>query len=164
MTAIPRLLAQARQQSLLDSFRESFAPGPAGNQLILIIGGALALIAFVWLWARYLDRDARARRTPDYLSRAIDLLGLSEEDRRDLRALARLARLPQPAAMLLSPENLSLAMRRGLAEQSDSRLESRLRSLAVRLFGQSLPPTVVTIKPVRAPSRRRSAPPSEPPG
>ncbi len=159
MTRVAWILAQRDQQSLLDSFREAFARGPAGNQLVLIIGGVLALIAFVWLWVRFLDREARARRTPDYLTRAIDLLGFSEEDRRDLRTLARLARLPHPAAMLLSPENLAMAVRRGSGAQADPRLEARLRALSVRLFGEPLPGSIAPAKPVRVTARGSQAKP-----
>jgi hypothetical protein len=75
----------------------------------------------------------------DYLTLAVDLLELSEGDRRDLQRITRAAELKQPAAVLLSPMNLARAAAAAMNEEPDQELRGRLEQLCRRLFDEPLP-------------------------
>ncbi|MCA9242636.1 MAG: hypothetical protein KDA32_01680 [Phycisphaerales bacterium] len=144
------LLAQARlderREALLNSIQDSLSTGPSSNQIlwfIIAIGGMTLVLLIA---ARFVNRD-RSEKRVDYLVMAIDLLGLSEDDRRDLQAVARHAKLSEPAAMLLSPNNLAHAV--GLAKQSlqDKTIEKRISDIALRIFEEPLPYVASLVSP-----------------
>lgn len=138
------LLAQAapqlneRSQQFLDGLREyvstSYDPGSA----ILFWSLVVAFFIAVAIVARHFTRRETQVEKPraDHLVLAVDLLGLSEEDRRDLQRLAREAGVREAAALLLSPRALALAI---AAAPADRGRAGRLDDLCRRLFGEGLP-------------------------
>lgn len=144
------LLAQARlderREALLNSIQDSLSTGPSDDQIILFVVAAGVMTLGLIIAARFVNRERGTRRV-DYLVLTIDLLGLSEDDRRDLQTVARHADLPEPAAMLLSPMNLAHAV--GLAKQrlSDKTLERRMNDISLRVFEEPLPYVPTPAKP-----------------
>ena len=135
---IPGLLAS---NPLLESISKALNTGPQAAESLLFACGAVALALLVFLAARFLGRapsDEMESRM-DYLTLAVDVLGLSESDRRDLRRIARRAHLKRPAAMLLSPENLARAAAVTREIDNGEELHRRMEQLCVRLFETSLP-------------------------
>jgi hypothetical protein len=101
-------------------------------------GAALLLVIIIIMVARACTRREMKAVEPrkDYLPVFVDLLGLTEDDRRLLVRIAAAAKLAEPAAMLLSPQNferataaLDLAARECHADAIDS--------LARRLFSEA---------------------------
>ncbi len=129
---IAALLAQL---PFLHSTREALTSGPSRGEVvafILSVLGFVALIALAIWWTRRRHR----RRRIDYLTAAVDVAGLSEQDRRDLRFVAQHAVVRYPASMLLTPANFDRAIQPALeaAPQPDA-LKARLHDLRTRLFG-----------------------------
>lgn len=128
--------------SLLEAISRAISAGPQRTEVLLFLCGAGSLVVLILLLARVFGRESRAeaKHRTDYLTLAVDLLGLSESDRRDLHRIARGAKLAQPAAMLLSPMNLAHAI--ALAPPKiagDQELRGRLEDLCLRLFDTPLP-------------------------
>jgi hypothetical protein len=130
-----------RYEDAFRSLRTAFRAGPTGSQLRFVFIGLLVLALVVLVAARLIDRRSRRRapQTVDYLKLAVDVLGLSESQRRDLQTLARRGQLDEPAAMLLSPANLEHAMRRIERGAADAELRSRINELCLELFDVPLP-------------------------
>lgn len=129
------LLAQ-NAIDFLDSIQNRLQTGPETGGLMLFAGSVVAFIVFVALVARFVGRGKKPKATEarDYLTMAVDLLELSEENRRDLFRIAREAQLSVPLSMLLTPRNFGLAVRAaGLAEH-DADLRQRLNALSLQLF------------------------------
>jgi len=134
----PGLLAS---NPLLESISEALNTGPQAAESLLFLSGAIALALLVFLAARFFGRvpsDEMESRV-DYLTLAVDVLGLSESDRRDLRRIARRAHLKRPAAVLLSPENLARAAAVTCEIENGDELHRRIEQLCVRLFDTPLP-------------------------
>lgn len=126
------------QYPLFEVMRETLNRGPDETELRLVAAGALFLILLLLVAARW--RGDRRRRTPppaDHLTTVVDVLGLSEQDRHDLRDVASRAALAQPVAMLVTPRNFAQAVRAAGAEK-DAELRARLDDLAQRMFGAPL--------------------------
>ncbi len=133
----PGLIAQL---PFIDSAREALSSGPSRAEVfafVLSVAALLALLGLAIWWTRRRQRRPRI----DYLTAAVDVAGLSEQDRRDLRFVAHHAELRYPASMLLTPANFSRACRQALDKTAQpAELRSRLDGLAGRLFGDDQPP------------------------
>lgn len=127
--------------ALLESVSKALQSGPQATETLLFVSGAAALMLLILLLARFFSREPSqdAERRVDYLTLAVDLLGLSESDRRDLQRVASRARLKEPAAMLLSPANLAAAAAVAFATDKDKLFRRRIERLCVRLFETPLP-------------------------
>lgn len=123
--------------AFLEAINEALSRSPGTLEVTLLIGAGVVFVVAIgagaWLVAHRRPRRPRV----DYLTLAVDLLGLSEQDRRDLRRLARHAPQYEASAMLLSPQNLARALA-GSAER-DRELHKRVNQLSERLFGTGLP-------------------------
>jgi len=128
-------------QALLDSIRDALSSGPDATESMVFGIGLLAFFLLISVAARCLGRERHTshERRVNYLTLAVDLLGLSEAERRDLETLARLAGFEQPAAIMLSPANLARAVARTAAAPQHDRLHERAEQLCLRLFGSRLP-------------------------
>jgi hypothetical protein len=128
-------------QPLLDSIRKALTAGPQTDETVAFLVGVAALVLLVVVSARCFGRprSTGGKSRVDYLTPAVDVLGLSESDRRDLQRIARRAGLEQPVAMLLSPANLARAAAPTLAAENDDELRRRIEHLCVRLFDTPLP-------------------------
>lgn len=132
------LLGTTGGLELVESLREGFVSGVNVSVLLAlacVLGVGLAIVLVVY---RVVSR-ARApgqKRREDYLTLAVDLLGLTEDERRDLVTLTHAARLAQPATVLMSPANMGRALLRAGAR--DAALHSRLGALCERLYGVPL--------------------------
>lgn len=126
---------------LLESIRDALSTGPERTETVAFLVGLVAVVLLIILAARFFGRDGHRRPEPqvDYLTLAVDLLGLSESDRRDLHRIAQRAALEQPAAMLLSPTNLARAAAATLSVENDRELRARLDHICQRLFDAPLP-------------------------
>jgi hypothetical protein len=125
---------------VLESIRDTLSAGPERTELTVFLVGLAAFLLLILLAARFWGRERRPapERRVDYLTLAVDLLGLSEADRRDLQRIARRAGLAHPAAMLLSPANLARAAA-ALRAENDEELRARIEHLSLRLFDAPLP-------------------------
>ena len=147
------LLAQADNDVLLKSIRTATNSGPSTLHLVIVIGGLFALVGLVVVSARFLGRERPRQLEPhtDYLGMALETLGLSAEEQRDIQRVAERSGRKQPAAMLLSPGNLSHALDRALAEDHDEQLQRRVERLCRKLFDVPLPDPPQTRPPAAAP-------------
>jgi hypothetical protein len=127
--------------SILESAGRALSAGPERTETVLFACGAALLILLILLLARLFGRDPseELESRTDYLTLAVDLLGLSESDRRDLQRIAKNAELKQPVAMLLSPMNLAQGAASTLATENDPELRTRLERLCLWVFDAPLP-------------------------
>lgn len=134
----PALLAQ---NPMLDSIRATLSAGPNKTEIGLFVAGALTLLLLILLAARYFGHDGQRDAAPgiDYLTAAVDVLGLGESDRRMLQKIARKTGLDQPAAMLLSPENLAHAVAPLWRDRLDDTTRLRIENLCRQVFDAPLP-------------------------
>lgn len=128
------------QLPFLSSARKALSSGPSRGEVaafvLSILAFALVIGLAIW-WTRRRNRPGRI----DYLTAAVDVAGLSEQDRRDLRFVAQHALLRYPASMLLTPANFSRASERAVeASAHPAALRARLADLGRRLFGDGSPP------------------------
>ncbi|MFQ5804987.1 MAG: hypothetical protein ACE5I3_00905 [Phycisphaerae bacterium] len=128
-------------QPPLEAIRNALTAGPQTTETMVLLAGLVAVLLLIVLCARYFDPERRAvaEPQPDYLAGAVEVLGLSERDRRDLQRIARQAGLEQPVAMLLSPANLAHAAGPTLNTENDGELRRRIEHLCARLFDVPLP-------------------------
>ncbi len=126
---------------LLQSIRDALNAGPQRTEIVVFIVGVVVFLLLIILAARFAGRERRPAAEPqvDCLTLAVDLLELSESDRRDLQRIAQHAGLAHPAAMLLSPANLAHAAAPLLADARDDELRQRVERLCLRLFDCPLP-------------------------
>lgn len=126
---------------LLESIRRALTEGPQTTETVVFVVSmvtfALLIIVAGRLFAH--DRGPAVEPQVDYLTLAVDVLGLSESDRLDLQKVARQAGLEQPVAMLLSPANLARAAAAALAVETRGELRQQLERLCLRLFEVPLP-------------------------
>jgi hypothetical protein len=127
-------LASSTKVELWESLRQGFTKGVDSNTMMGFGVGLVAAAVVVVIIAKLLHRDRPERSRPlqDYLMLAVDLLGLSEDERRDLTVVAGAARLRQPVIMLLSPANLGRAVLK--AGTRDPALHHRLDLLCQKMF------------------------------
>ncbi len=125
----------------LQALREGFLNETAQTQLTVTLACAALLAATVAAVVRIASEKRRARLAlrASYLRRATELLGLDRHTCGDLVCLAERAKLPCPAAMLLSPQNLAYAVNLARRCRPDPELEQRLDRLCRELFGTPLP-------------------------
>jgi hypothetical protein len=107
----------------------------------LFWGAAVGLLIVIIIVARACTRREMKAVEPrkDYLPVFVDLLGLTEEDRRMLVRIAGAAQLAEPAAMLLSPQNFARAAAALDVGARETHAEA-IASISQRLFGAALPP------------------------
>ncbi len=128
------------RKEILDAIQRGFQDTPGDQSLWGLMIAAVAFVA-VLVAARLMMRRSEAapkRQRPDYLTVAVDLLGLSEAERKDLSFVAQMARMEEPAAVLLSPGCLGHAVAASLERRRDEELRGRMEELSQRLFGVGL--------------------------
>src|SRR5262245_12431536 len=129
MTGVPRMLATTllAGNPFFEALHNAVNTGPSRNDVIWFWLGAALLALLIGLGVRYATRRDGPRPRPrrDYLTLAVDLLGLSEEHRRDLLRIAAAARREQPASMLLSPMCLARAAQK--ATEADGMTDRQAR-------------------------------------
>lgn len=117
--------------SLFDAMRHGLTDGPLPVEYVLLAAVLLIGIAIVG-GARFLTRRSTHRAQEiDYLTATIDLLGLSEQDRRDLLTAAKRCDCRHPISLLLSPSNYARALD---AAVGDEALRARLEAIGNALF------------------------------
>ncbi len=136
----------------LESVQRSLNEDVDNTELAVFGISILCFLLVLLVAARFFNQDRSAGREPevDYLTVLVDLLGLSEEDRRDLCRVATAAGLAQPAAILLTPANFAHAIRHPGLGRPDPALLRRMDDLSRRLFGTTLvqpPEATATQKP-----------------
>ncbi len=129
---------QNRDNSFAESLRSAFSQPPTSANILLLIAAIVVLSLLVLLIARLLPhpRESKPKPVLDHLAVAVDVMGLSERDRRLLIDIALRAELEQPAAMLLTPRLFASAAARGAAT---SEARARIAELCPILFGVELP-------------------------
>ncbi|MBN2446387.1 MAG: hypothetical protein JXO22_06670, partial [Phycisphaerae bacterium] len=85
------------------------------------------------------ERATPAEAPPDCFLLALDHLQLKPNERQLLQDIAQRAALPEPAAMLLSPENLMSAYERATSDAGRSIPRRNLNAICETLFGAALP-------------------------
>lgn len=138
-----QLLADSAQQlsdrnrQFLDGLKKYVDTSYDPQSALYFWGAALVVVLALVLIARYSTRRETRAEKPrvDQLVLAVDLLGLSEDDRRDLQSLAREARIREPAALLLAPQVLANAVAAAPANSARTR---RLDDLSRRMFDEPL--------------------------
>lgn len=120
--------------------RDALVTGPSAGEVGLfygsIFGAVVLLLALIRVFGTSGKRETPA---PDYLTLAVDALGLTEQDRRDLHTLARRSRVTPPGVMLVSPRNLALVLQECETVHVDPELRRRAGALCRRLFDCGLP-------------------------
>jgi len=136
--ALGALLGDA---DLLKAVRDGLNSEPRTGETLAVVAGAAALIGLIAVGARHLNPEGRrkVRRQVDVLSRAGELLGLTVQERADLRRIAERASLSEPGSMLLSPANLAHAAARAALRVRDQELQRSLDAVCLKLFDVPLP-------------------------
>jgi hypothetical protein len=124
----------------LESVHRSLNEDVDSTELAVFGISILCFLLVLLVAARLFNQEKTAGREPevDYLTVLVDLLGLSEEDRRDLRRVAAGAGLAQPAAILLTPANFAHAIGHPGLGRPDPAFVRRMDDLSRRLFGTPL--------------------------
>ncbi len=136
------LLAQStvsvgdRNEAFFRGLRDAVSNTYDPKQAAIFWGCVLAFFVAVAIIARQATRRETAVVAPkkDYLTFVVDLLGLSETERRCLLQISQACNPSEPAAMLLSPANFSSAVQTLEPHQRRS-MDSTIRELNRRLFG-----------------------------
>lgn len=135
---IPFVVAQLDRASRLRALSRGFDGEHATREFPTVILLCLLLataLGIVFMVLRRKDGGDRRIVQADYLARAARVAGLGRGETRDLRRLAKLAQLKEPAAVLLSPRCLSEALEEAMAVEDDRFLRQRVEALGQRLFG-----------------------------
>lgn len=127
--------------TMVSAIRDTLRTGPDGSEFVWLIGGGLMLVLVIVIAARYRRRTEQpaSESEADYLTMAVDIVGLSEQQRRDLLRIAKAAEVDQPASILLTPQNLARAAQPALRTRPEAALRGRLDDLSQALFGIPLP-------------------------
>lgn len=150
------LLAFESSREDLEKLREGFLSRPSGGEQLYFwawVLGFLGCVGAAVLIARLMNRKkttVRRIKRVDYLTVAVDVLGISETDRRTLIRIASRAGLEQPASMLLSPMNLARAVALATKSAKVPHAEETAQRLCKRLFGASLPAAGESKTPTKA--------------
>lgn len=125
-----------RNEAFFRGLRDAVSNTYDPKQAAIFWGCVLVFFVAIAAVARQATRRETAVVAPkrDYLTFSVDLLGLSETERRCLLQINQSAQLPEPAAMLLTPCNFALAVQTLDSHQKKS-LESTINGLSIRLFG-----------------------------
>lgn len=118
----------------LQKLREGFLARPDTVEQLKFWGWVLAFLMLVWIAVVAARRKPKRVKRIDLLTVAVDVLGLSESDRRTLLRIADRARLSEPASMLLSPANLAHAVASARACGGVPGLDETAARLSVELF------------------------------
>lgn len=111
-----------------------------GLTMWLVLAAAAAVVVGLLARARSGGQVRGARDGAELFGMTLDAVGLTREERRDLRFVARrLTSLREPTAMLLSPHSFAMAVRDALARSDDPGRRRRLDELGVKLFGVGIP-------------------------
>jgi len=129
------------ETEFLDSVRRALSDSPDTADVAFFVVGAVLVLLAIGIAARFLHPARRFRRSADtdFLTLAVDLLDLSERDRRDLLRVAELSAAPNPGAMLLTPANLAYVVDLARARGAEPDLLDRLDHLGRRLFDAPVP-------------------------
>lgn len=133
------VLAQDANSQLFNAARDRLQNGSQWDDAALFVTlGVLGLLVIAVAARRALAMLRRLSRPPavNYLTRAVDLLSLSEEWRRELQIVAERAGLQHHVAILLSPQNMAVALEQARADAATRR---RFSGLCEQLFGVPLP-------------------------
>jgi hypothetical protein len=127
----------------LQSIRNALNAGPRTDEILMVLVSAVLLIGVIAVCARYSNPQNRSKvqRRVDIFRQAVELLGLNDQERADVSAVAKHTTLSSPASLLLSPANLAAAAERALRRMPDPELRRRLDRLSLKLFGLALPDT-----------------------
>ena len=141
LTILASGLGILADSSILESAGRALSAGPERTETLLFASVAGILILIILLLARVFGRESgeEVGQHPDYLTVVVDLLGLSESDRRDLQRIAKSSGLGQPASMLLSPMNLARAVTATPEIRNDKELRRRMERLCLSVFDAPLP-------------------------
>lgn len=123
-------------RGLRDAVSNTYDPTDAA----MFWGAAVGLLIVIIIVARICTRRETKAVEPrrNYLPVFVDLLGLTEDDRRILVRIAQAAQLSEPAAMFLSPQNFARAAAALDANARDD-LSAEIDSISRRLFGDAVP-------------------------
>lgn len=128
--------------AFLQSMQKALQNGADTRGTIILLSLLLGVPLIVTIVYRVAGWRKAKRAVPPsrYLTLAVDVIGLPEDTRRDLLTVARLAKLEQPASLLLSPANFALATEQAIQAGAggDPELRTRLSSLHAQLFGAPL--------------------------
>ncbi len=127
----------------LQSIRNALNAGPRTDEILMVLAGAVLLIGVIAVCSRYSNPQNRSKvqRRVDIFRQAVELLGLNDQERADVSAVAKHTALSSPASLLLSPANLAAAAERALRRMPNPELRPRLDRLSLKLFGVPLPDT-----------------------
>jgi hypothetical protein len=133
------VLAQLDQSGWAEAFRRGFQEEVSDTHSYTVLI-AIAAMCGVLLAVRLLrPPNNGATASIDYLAEAARRVGLGRTELQDLQNVARRASLSHPAAMLLSPANLTHAVQSALGQADDPPLRRRLDRLSRSLYGVPLP-------------------------
>lgn len=138
------LLAQLTQPQRYQAMRRGIAD-PAGFEqwqgLLLLVGALVVLAVGLAVGIRLVRRARRASNSVQQLFRqALAVSGLSPEESRLLRRLARKSGAPHPTTMLLSPRLLAVAAARSVQfAPLPHVLREQYDPICLKLFAEHLP-------------------------
>ena len=135
ITALPT--AADRWQGL----RSGVQQPPNYSAVIWVAGGLLLLLIGLLVARRFMDRErgSKTDRGPDLLNLAMNTLGLTIAERRLIAQLIEKARPIEPAAILLTPANLALAVHAAAGPEDYAALRNDANRLCQRVFSIDLP-------------------------
>lgn len=124
-----------RNEAFFRGLRDAVSNTYDPKQAAIFWGCVLAFFIAIAIIARQVTRRETAVVAPkkDYLTFVVDLLGLSETERRCLLQISQMCNPAEPAAMLLSPANFSSAVN-ALEPHQRKGLDATIRQLNQRLF------------------------------
>lgn len=129
------------QEQMLRSLRTGFRVEQSTHEAWAYILVGLALIGLIGIGLQIWRGSARAMQQArrDHFRAAVELLQLRGEERSLVFLLKERAQLPEPVAMLLSPENLVHALSRAGLDRADVKQIATADTLCRRLFNRPLP-------------------------
>lgn len=141
MHVAPLLATGLSRGERLRAMGKGVSSPPSTSELLWFAFAVVAMIALLlFIRTIFVKPEAKPeRRGPDLFDRAIRELDLPKSDREILTQVARSARLPDPAAILLSPANLAHALERLPTDNEGTSLRRQVNSVSLRLFQRPLP-------------------------
>lgn len=124
------------QPEMFKALNEAIRHGSGVSSLVqlgLIILISIPVIVLIMrLWDR--ERPVKPDKPHDYFADALRLLPLSAAERQHLRALSEGGLVPEPLAILLSPQTFDLAVNALLLNSPDSARRAHYAALRAKLF------------------------------